>query len=190
MNFKELVIKNRSFRRFDSGKNISNDELLDIVDTARLTPSGGNLQSMRFKVVNDPEGSEKVFSTLKWAAYLRDWDGPSIEERPVAYIILLRDNTINSRSTCDDGIVAQTAALAAAEKGIGCCMLLNCDSKKLFNLLNIDSEKYTFNIVLALGFPAEKVVLESVKDNNIKYWRDEQGVHHVPKRSLEEVLLP
>jgi len=41
-----------------------------------------------------------------------------------------------------------------------------------------------------LGKPKEKIVIEPMTSaGNIKYWRDEQGVHHVPKRSLDEIII-
>jgi len=186
--FKELVKKNRSFRRFDASKAISKDELYDMIDTARLTASAANLQPLRYKVVCDKDENAKVFSTLKWAGYLPEWDGPSESEQPTAYIILLFETALK-KFTFDEGIAAHTITFSAAEKGYGCCILLNCNSNKLFSLLNIDDTKYTFSSVIAIGVPAETVVLEEVKDGEIKYYRDEQGTHHVPKRPLNEVIV-
>ena len=186
--FKELIIQNRSYRRFDASKAINKDELYDMIDTARLTASAANLQPLRYKIVNDKEGSVKVFSTLKWAGYLPEWDGPSESEQPAAYIILLFETALK-KFAFDEGIAAHTITLSAAEKGYGCCILLNCNSKKLFSLLNIDDAKYTFSSVIAIGVPAENIILEEVKDGDIKYYRDNQGTHHVPKRPLSEVII-
>ena len=45
-------------------------------------------------------------------------------------------------------------------------------------------------LVLALGFQKEVRRVETVgADGSVKYWRDAQGVHHVPKRPLEDLLI-
>jgi len=43
-------------------------------------------------------------------------------------------------------------------------------------------------LVVALGYPAENPVVETVKDGDIKYWLDENGVLHVPKRDLKDIV--
>ncbi|WP_198003745.1 hypothetical protein [Methanococcoides burtonii] len=45
-------------------------------------------------------------------------------------------------------------------------------------------------LVLAMGIPAEEIVLEETgKEKDIRYWRDENGRHHVPKRGLDEIIV-
>ena len=187
--FKELVRKNRSYRRFDASKPVGEDILADIIDTARMTPSGANRQTVRFWLVNTKSECDKVFSTLKWAGYLSDWNGPTEHERPTAYVIMLNDKSITKASTYDDGIIAQTITLAAVEKRLGCCILQACNSKELFRLFNIDEEKYDFSSVIAIGTPVETVVLENMKNGDVRYYRDEKQIHHVPKRTLEELVI-
>ena len=61
--------------------------------------------------------------------------------------------------------------------------------KKLAGLLDLPDE-YEVLLVLALGVPAEDVVVEALpSDGKIEYWRTSDGTHHVPKRGLEEVLV-
>ena len=187
--FKDLVKLNRSYRRFDSSEDISYDVLTDIIDTARYTPSARNLQVMRFRIVNTKVENDRVFRTLGWAGYLPDWDGPEENERPTAYIVLLRDITLGKTINYDDGIAAQTITLAAVEKGLGCCMIQSCQWKELFDILNINPLKYTFSSIIAIGKPVENIILEDIKEGNVKYYRDEQLSHHVPKRTLAELLI-
>ncbi|UCC65331.1 MAG: nitroreductase family protein [Anaerolineae bacterium] len=124
-----------------------------------------------------------------WAGYLQDWSGPAEGERPAAYVIALGDTELRREFDRDLGIAAQTIMLAATERGLGGCMIGSIDREQLRGVLDVP-ERYRILLVLALGKPAEKVLLEPVgPDGNIRYYRDEDDVHHVPKRSLEEVIL-
>ena len=124
------------------------------------------------------------------AGYLKDWPGPQKGERPAAYIIMLRDLQIAKESAHDEGIAAQTILLGAAESGYGGCILGNIDRAALMQELCLDSKRYYIALVLALGRVKENVVLEPLSEKgDIRYYRDESQIHHVPKRSLEEVIL-
>jgi nitroreductase len=185
---KELVYKNRSYRRFYEEHFISKETLKEFVDLARCSPSAANLQPLRYKIVNTPEECAKVFSTLGWAGYLQDWPGPLEGERPSSYILLLSDKPDNKYTLCDAGIACQSILLGAAEKGLGGCMFGSVKRDLLKELINIPNELETL-LVVALGKPKETVTIDEVKDDNIKYWRDENSVHHVPKRSIEDILI-
>jgi len=190
MNMLELVRATRSFRRFEP-KDISLEELRELVNLARLTASAGNKQPLRYILVTDPKVREEIFPYLGWAAYLPEFKGPKPEERPTAYIafLLKEEEMIKEFSLVDVGIAAQTILLAAREKGIGGCLIGSLNKKKLEEILEIEPG-YRLFLVLALGYPKEKVVLEEgLVRGDIKYFRDEQDVHHVPKRTLQEVIL-
>ena len=184
----ELVKKCRSIRRFDESRKITRDELLDLVDLGRVTASGANKQPLKYLVYADQKSNDAIYPHTSWAGYLTDWDGPVEGERPVAYIVMLLDTEISETVDCDHGIAAQTIALAAMERGIGCCMISALKRVPLKRDLGI-TEQYKVQLVLALGYPAESVVLEEARDGDIKYWRDDSDVHHVPKRPLDEVVL-
>jgi len=189
MMFRELVLKNRSYRRFEENERISEETLKELVDLARLSPSAANLQPLRFILSADSDKNDRIFSCLAWAGYLNDWPGPSEGERPAAYIVILGDTSIVHSFGCDHGIAAQSILLGAVEKGLGGCMIASIKRAALRQSLNIP-EQYEVLLVLALGRPREKVVIEPLgPDGCIRYWRDEEGVHHVPKRPLEELLL-
>ena len=185
----DLIVKNRSYRRFYEEKKISDEILIKLIDMARLSASAANLQPLKYILSSDKQNNDRIFSSLAWAAYLKDWKGPVEGERPSAYIILLRDNQIAKSIICDQGIAAQTILLGAVERGFGGCILAAVNKKKLTDDLNIP-ENYTIEIVIALGKPREKIIIEDIdKSESIKYWRDKTGVHHVPKRSLNEIIL-
>jgi nitroreductase len=184
---KDLAKKNRSYRRFYEEKRISMEELLDMVDAARLTPSGANKQPIRYILSCDDKTNGIIFPNLRWAGYLADWDGPAKGERPTAYIIMVEPAGVNAPN--DEGIAGQTILLSAVEKGMGGCFIGNIDRENLAKALNIPPE-YSIKLVIALGYPKEEVVIEEINDNDdIKYYRDEKQVHHVPKVRLDDLVL-
>ena len=185
---KNLILKNRSYRRFDQSVPISMDLLREMVDAARLSGSARNMQPLRYMLFNDPADCAPIFPTLAWAGYMKDWPGPEEGERPTAYIVQLGDLELTDDWWCDDGIAAQSMLLTAVEQGFGGCIIGSVQREKLRSILSIP-ERYKIIQVFALGKPAEEVVIDKVSNDDIKYWRDEQGVHHVPKRSLDELII-
>lgn len=185
---KELVLKNRSCRRFRQDHIVTEDVLRELVDMARLTASGANRQPLRYVLSCDPALNDKIFHCLAWAGYLTSWRGPADGERPSAYIVMLADPALISGGFVDPGIAAQTILLGATERGLGGCMLGSVKREELAEILGLPSA-LSVVLVVALGIPAEAVVLEPVVQGNIKYWRDQTGVHHVPKYSLDEVII-
>ena len=183
----DLVKKARSYRRYDPNKPISQSEIAELVEAARLTPSAGNLQRLRYLALTDKDDVLALTRGVRWAGYLSDWDGPSENEAPSAYLLLLSpENT--GVSPIDVGIAAETVLLAATEKGYGGCMILNFPKEELTERYRL-AGKYGIELVISLGTPAEKVEIEDVSDDNVRYYRDADGGHHVPKRPLSEVLL-
>ena len=186
---KDLVNHSRSYRRFDQSARIPLSTLRELVDLARMSPSGGNKQPMKYMLISSAEVCERVFPFLRWAAYLKDWDGPEEGERPAAYVILLGDIEITTNFSVDPGIAMQTLLLGAAEQGYGGCMLASILRDELRTALEIP-DRFEILFVVALGKPVETVAVEAVgADGDIKYWRDDQQVHHVPKRALADLIV-
>lgn len=189
MTFEELIVRNRSYRRFDASKPVSMETLRDLVNVARRTPSAANRQPLKYVLVADAEGCKRLFPHLAWAGALKGWPGPAEGERPVAYIIVLCDTTISEDPGCDHGIACQSMLLAAVERGLGGCMLGAIDRKAIRRDFAIP-ERYQIHLVVALGVPAETCVLEeAAPGGDVTYYRDAKGVHHVPKRTLDEVIV-
>jgi len=189
MKLHDLILKNRSYRRFYEDHKISTETLRELVDLARLSPSGGNLQPLKYKLSNNTETNNKIFPCLAWAGYLTDWPGPAEGERPSAYIIILEDSSIKKEVKNDQGIASQSILLGAVENGLGGCIIGSIKKEKLREVLQIPAHLEIL-LVIALGKPKEIVVIENLPtDGNIKYWRDENGVHHVPKRGLDEIVI-
>jgi nitroreductase len=185
----ELIKQNRSCRRFYEDHKIDIPTLKDLVNLARLSASAANLQPLKYILSCSAEKNEQIFSCLAWAAYLKDWSGPESGERPSAYITILGDTHITKDFGCDHGIASQSILLGAREKGLAGCMIGMIKRKKLQNILNI-KEHFKILLVLAMGKPKEEAIIETVgDDDNIKYWRDNEQVHHVPKRKLEDIIV-
>ena len=186
---KELVKKNRSIRRFKEYESISEETLKNLIDLGRLSPSAANKQPLKYILSNKLERNIKIFNQLAWAGYLTDWKGPIEGERPAAYIIICADKRIAKEDIdCDHGIAVQSILLGAVEMGYGGCIIGSINRKGLRNDLAIPDE-FNILLVLALGVPNEQIAIESMEEKHgIKYWRDENSVHHVPKRSLDEVI--
>ena len=186
---RDLILRNRSYRRFHQEFHIDLETLRELVDLARLSASAANMQPLRYILSCDPQKNALIFSQLAWAAYLKDWQGPGEGERPSAYIVILEDKRVTHPMGCDHGIAAQSILLGAVEKGLGGCMIGSVDKRILRRALGIE-RTYEILLVLALGKPKETVVIETVgAGGDTKYWRDGEGIHHVPKRALDEIIV-
>ncbi len=189
MELSSLVRRNRSYRRFDGSFVIQEETLRELVDLARYIPSAANRQPLKFALSFSPPWNGRIFDTLTWAAQLRDWQGPKERERPTAYIVVLHDTDITFDAEIDVGIAAQTILLGAVEKGLGGCMFANFKWEDLAGALRLPKNLKPL-LVIALGKPAEKVVVEEVPaGGSIAYHRDDSQTHHVPKRPLEELIF-
>ncbi len=184
----DIVLKNRSYRRFDEAFSISRETLLSLCELARNCASGANRQTLRFHLTHEEEKVAALFPSLRWAGYLANGAGvPKEGERPSAYITILHDTALGAVNQKDIGIAAQTMLLGAVEAGLGGCMFGSFDEKALRKTIGAD-ERYSIELVIALGKPIEKVELYE-EPLDIKYWRDKEGVHHVPKRPLRDIIL-
>jgi nitroreductase len=186
---RDLVVRSRSVRRFHEEVPVDRGTLRDLVDLARHSPSGANIQPLRYILICDPEKNARIFPLLSWAGYLKEWPGPVEGERPSAYIVILGDKRLRQSFDVDHGIASQSILLGATERGLGGCIIATIQRPEMRAMLGLE-EHYEILLVLALGKPKEQVVLEPVgPDGDIKYWRDAEQVHHVPKRSLDDLII-
>jgi len=186
----DLIKRNRSCRIFYQEEVVSLEILKDLVDLARLSASAGNLQPLKYILSSNLDKNDRIFSCLGWAGYLKGWPGPQDGERPSGYIIILCDReNATEWIGYDCGIASQSILLGAREKGLAGCMIGSINRKRLRDILNIPVHIKTL-LVIAIGKPNEEIVIEKVdQSNNIQYWRDEKGVHHVPKKKLKDIII-
>ena len=183
----DLIEKNRSFRRFEEKSRLSSESLEKLIEFARLSPSSRNQQALKFKIVTEKDECERLFPFLFWAGYLKDWNGPEEGERPPAYIVIFGDTELGSSFSVDMGICAQSILLGAVEQGYGGCMIGSLKREGMKQEFSLP-ESLEILLVIALGKPVERVVIDKMHDGDIKYWRDDDGVHHVPKRDINELI--
>ena len=188
MNLKNLVNRTRSYRRFDETHTIDYEILENLVGLARLSASGANRQPLKYLIYDAPEDCARIFPSLAWAGYLKDWDGPEPGERPTGYIIILGDKTIAEGFDVDYGVAAQSMKLGATEAGLGGCMIASIRREVLRAELKVP-DRFEILLILALGKPVEKVIIDDMVDGDVKYWRDEEKGHHVPKRPISELII-
>ncbi|GAP68775.1 nitroreductase [Bacteroidales bacterium 6E] len=184
---RQLVAANRSYRRFDESVSIGADQIRRWIDLARHSPSGRNMQPLKYVICTDRKTNALIFDHLAWAGYLKEWPGPSEGERPVAYIAVMKDKDLADNIFCDDGIAMQSILLGAVSDGFGGCIIGSFNKSKIRNILALP-DHLDILYMMALGKPAETVVIEDVEGDDIRYWRDSESVHHVPKRTLDELI--
>ena len=183
----DLLKKCRSYRRFDSTKKISEETLRSFIEGARFTASAGNLQKLRYKLVADDIGAREVFESLKFAAYLKDWNGPLESERAVAFIIVASECEINTNLAIDLGISAEAICLAAAEESIGSCMFRSFSRERIDKV--IGNPSLIPHLVISFGYPSETVSVIDTDGEDIKYYRDENDCHVVPKITADKLII-
>ena len=189
MDFSELALKTRSYRRFDQATAIEPSTLRGLIDLVRRVPSAANRQPLRYVASCGPAMNRQIFGTLSWAGALPDWPGPSEGERPAAYVVILHDRNVCEAAPTDVGIAAQTLLLAAVSMGLGGCIFGAVARPRLHEILGLPAD-LEIMLVVALGKPVERVVLEdALPGASLKYYRDADQTHHVPKRRLQDVLL-
>lgn len=188
---RQLMMSDRTVRRFQEDRKVSVETLEKLVELTRYCPSGRNAQPLRYFVIISEEIREKVYPLLKWAGYFQDWDGPEKGERPAAYLIQCLDTHYGKDCLCDDGLQLEAITLGMRTLGLGGCIIKSFNTPKLAEILSLD-DRYTPRYVLALGYPAEEVKIEDMPlddDADFKYFRTPDGVHHVPKRPLEQLII-
>ena len=180
----DKIIKRRTIRKYIQ-KDVPKDLLLRCVDAARLSPSGLNLQPLKYVIINDKDLLPKIFKTLRWAGYLPDYF-PTEEEMPRAYIVMLLDKNVRADPGHDAGIASMSISMVAFEEGLGSCILGAINRIELRKILAVPDNLEVL-LVVALGYPAENPVIDDVKENNVKYWLDKDGIIHIPKRDMKDI---
>ncbi len=190
--FKELVLKNRSYRGFNENRIISREELVELVELARLCPSAVNAQPLKYKLIFENQEVIKFRPELNWARALPELQIPHEGMQPTGFIVICLDESVSSdMAMCqkDIGITAQTILLGAVEKGLGGCMIGNFSKSKVAEILGLDNHIKPI-LIVALGEPKEEIIIVEIENgDSTKYFRDENDIHYVPKRKIDDIIL-
>ena len=186
MDIKDAILKRRSIRRFKRDK-VKREIIVDLADYGRLAPSTINLQPLEFLVVDEDGAVDKMFSAIKLGGLLPEDQKPKFEERPQAYIIILANTDImKSMYERDVGASAENILLGAVAHGLGGVLIWSIDRDKIRDFFTIP-ENYAIDCAVALGHPAEVIKVIEAKED-VRYYRDDDSIHVVPKRPLKGML--
>ncbi len=188
MNINELLKSRRTIRKFKQTP-ISPEQLERYIDLARTAPSAANLQPLKYVAVQSIEMTDKMFELVKWAGYLAPDYNPKEGEKPTAYIVVCADTSIRKNGYDSDvGAAVENMIISALADGIGACWMGAIDRAEIAELLKLP-ENLEISCVLALGYMAESPKEVEMKDDDVKYFLDDEGTLCVPKRSLDEILI-
>ena len=188
---RRLVVADRTVRRFQEYRRVPAETLESLIELTRYCHSGRNAQPLRYMAVSDPVMCDNVYPALKWAGYYQDWNGPEVGERPVAYLVQCLDTKYGQECLCDDGLQLEVISLGMRTLGLGGCIIKAFNARHIADALGLE-ERFKPRYVMAIGYPAEEVSLEDMdgnEDADFKYYRTQDGVHHVPKRPLSELII-
>ncbi len=190
MDLKQIIKANRSYRKFIHNEKIDEGIIMEWIDNARYVASSKNRQPVRFIIITESMEVQQICDHMQWARHLKNWQGPTKEQKPAALLVVCTDENINKNAQTDVGIITQTILLQAVNDGYGGCLLRSIDRKLIRNKFNLP-ENIAIDMVVALGKPDQSITLEEmdVNSDNTDYWEDENGVHHVPKRALVDFVL-
>lgn len=188
MNVYEAIKKRRTIRKFKDIP-LKNEDIMQIIDCARLAPFASNLQPLKFSVVTNRETRFKMYPHIKYAGYIPDWD-PCFEETPPVFIVVLNDTNIKTTKTSevDSGAAITNMCLAATELGIDTCWFGSVGKKEIKEILGF-AQNLDITYVLGLGYGAQTGEALDIKNNDHRYYFDSDGNVKVPKRSLKEIIL-
>lgn len=187
MGIYELICKRRTIRKFKQIP-IEREVLEKLANAARIAPSASNLQPLKYALVYEPEMVKRVFGQVKWAGYITPYGNPGEGEEPTAYIAVLVDTEVRKNGyESDVGAAVENIILAALEEDIGACWMGAIDREAIRSILSIP-DRYIINAMVALGYPSETPQIED-ENGSIKYYKDDSGVLHVPKRKLKDIII-
>ena len=179
-----LLAKNRSTRGFDTSFKVRKDQLLSLVEAARLAPSAMNQQVLRYRLVTEEE-AHLVLPHIGLGRALPELNLPLEGTEPNAFVVICT-NKEGRFVDMDLGIAAQTILLRAVEMGLNGVCIAAFDHAAVREKLNLRLEP---QLVLAIGRSAERIeVVEVSEDESTTYYRT-NGTHFVPKIKTEDLII-
>lgn len=193
MDLKEIIARRRTVRSFDQ-QPVPDEVLRELVDAARVAAAAANMQPLEYVVVTDPALREDLFGCLKWAAYIAPRGNPAEGRHPTAYVAVCvrADYLPPVGAHYDVGAAVMSLLLMATARGLGACWIKSVNYPRAGKILALP-EGVELDSVIALGYPGEEPTQVDLAPEQeglevIRYWREDDGRHYVPKRALGRVL--
>ena len=179
-----LLAKNRSTRGFDTSFKVRKDQLVLLVEAARLAPSARDQQVLRFRLVTEEE-AHLVVPHIRLGGALPELNLPLEGTEPNAFVVICTDK--ESRYVdMDLGIATQTMLLRAVEMGLNGVCIAAFDHEAVRETLNLP---LTPQLIVAIGRSAEHIeVVDIAEGDSTTYYR-KNGTHYVPKLRTEDLIL-
>ncbi len=187
---KELFYETRTCRTFDECRTVTYEELCDMVDCARVTPSSANIQPLSYRLVFEKEERDTLLPLTKWAGALPELELPPKGNFPTAFIVICQDTEKfgdASKFRVDVGVCALAIYMRAAEMGLAGCMIGSFDKARTKEALSLPKNTEPL-LIIALGKESEERKIVPLKEGQTKYYR-ENGIHLVPKRELSDIII-
>ena len=184
VSLQSLLSKNRSTRGFDASFKVRHDQLVSLVEAARLAPSAMNQQVLRYRLVTEEE-AHLVLPHIRLGRALPELNLPLEGTEPNAFVVICTDK--ESRFVdMDMGIVTQTMLLRAVEMGLNGICIAAFDHEAVSNALNLPLAP---QLILAIGRSAERIeVVDIAEGESTTYYR-KNGTHFVPKLRTEDFII-
>ena len=188
-----LLLRCRSTRGYDKSYVVHELQLKAIISVADKVPTARNQQVLRFRLVLKDE-AHKVLPHIGMGRALPQLHLPFEGTEPEAFIVFCTGRPDAPHLGFDEGIMAQSMLLKAAQLGLSGLIIKNFNPARLSESLSLGSDPegrpYQPLTVLAIGKGIEKFRLVPVSPGEkLDYWRDSDGTHCVPKIRPEDLVI-
>ncbi len=179
-----LLAKNRSVRGYDHSFKVRHDQLVSLIEAARLAPTAMNQQALRYRLVAEEE-AHLVAPHIRLGAALPELHLPFEGTEPQAFVVIC--TTKEGRFVdMDLGIATQTILLRAVEMGLNGICIAAFDKEAVSEALQLP---LTPQLVIAIGRSAERIEVVDIAEGESQTYYRNNGTHFVPKLRTEELII-
>ncbi len=179
-----LLAKNRSTRGFDTSFKVRRDQLISLVEAARLAPSARNQQVLRYRLVTHEE-AHLVLPHIRLGGALPELNLPLEGTEPNAFIVICSDKE-GRFVDMDMGIATQTILLRAVEMGLNGVCIAAFDHDAVRESLHLS---ITPQLILAIGRSAEHIEVVDISEGESTTYYRKNGTHFVPKLRTDNLII-
>lgn len=180
-----LLLKNRSYRGYDTGYTVRADQLRRIIAVNTRISSARNRQVLRFRPVLGDEAAA-IASGIRLGGALPELHLPLPGTEPNAFIVICTTVPEDRWVDMDVGISAQSMLLQAVEIGLNGICIGAFDRKQIMQALGLEWEPL---LLVAIGRGAERIELREIGAADDRTYYREDGIHIVPKVRLDDLII-